>query len=197
MKLKINISLWNSALLAFLLAGTDVAIATEGSKVVCTATMTGDVPLVTVSGAGQQTGIESSFLITNTSATDTLEITSIESYGMDGVRLVRLTPQSGPDLEKETAGFFTWKVKPRQLVRFPHDYTMIYPDAAKGIKGTNPELVRWYNVVFEGKNADPRNSFISPPIVTTGMVERTENLTVNPPSHPVLSRLRNECKFMF
>lgn len=167
------------------------------AKIVCTATMTGDVPLVTVPGATQQKGIESSWLITNTSPTTPLEITKIDSYGMDGKLLTSTTPQSHPNLETETAVaggvVFAWTVKPNQLVRFPHDYTMIYP--VNGVGGTSPSLVQWYNVVISVRSG-VKGKMISAPTVTTAMVERTEDLTVTPATHFVLSRTRNDCKYM-
>lgn len=164
------------------------------AKIICTGSLTGDVPLVTVVGAGQQKGIESSWLITNTSYTDSLAITKIDSYGMDGKLIVSLTPDTAPTLETDTGGFFKWTVKPYQLVRFPHDYSMIYP--VDGVGGTDPNLVRWYNVVFTVQSATP-GAMISAPLAVAAMVERTEDLTALPtPTHFVLSRTRNECKYM-
>jgi hypothetical protein len=169
--------------------GTAATITT--AKIICMASLTGDVPLVTVTGATQQKGMESSWFITNTSSVKNLKITRVDSYGMDGKLLTSLTPVTNPTLKEETGGFFDWTVKPRQLVRFPHDNSMIYP--ANGVVGTSPELVRWYNVVFTVK---AENGSISAPLATTGMVERTEDLTVTPATHFVLSRTRNECKYM-
>lgn len=169
--------------------GTDSTITT--AKIICTGSLTGDVPLVTVVGAGQQKGIESSWFITNTSLTKNLQITKVESFGMDGKLLVSLNPASNPTLKQETNGYFDWTVKPQQLVRLPHDYSMVYP--VNGVGGTNPELVRWYNVVFTVKS---EAGAISAPIVATGMIERTEDLTVTPATHFVLARTRNECKYM-
>ncbi len=163
------------------------------AKIICTGSLTEDVPLVTVVGAGQQKGIESSWFITNTSATDSLAITQIDSYGMDGKLIVSLTPDTAPTLEADTGGFFKWTVSPLQLIRFPHDYSMIYP--VDGVGGTAPDLVRWYNVVFTVQNATP-DTMISAPLAISAMVERTEDLTVTPATHFVLSRTRNECKYM-
>lgn len=163
------------------------------AKIICTGSLTGDVPLVTVVGAGQQKGIETSWLITNTSTTDSLAITKIDSYGMDGKLIVSLTPDTAPTLEADTGGFFKWTVSPLQLIRFPHDYSMIYP--VDGVGGTDPSLVQWYNVVFTVQNATP-DAAISAPVALAAMVERTEDLAAVPPTHFVLSRTRNECKYM-
>ncbi len=163
------------------------------AKIICTGSLTGDVPLLTVSGSAQQKGIETSWLITNTSATDSLAITKIDSYGMDGKLIISLTPDSAPTLETDTGGFFKWTVSPHQLVRFPHDYSMIYP--VDGVGGTDPSLVSWYNVVFTVQSATP-GGMISAPVALAAMVERTEDLSVTPATHFVLSRTRNECKYM-
>lgn len=169
----------------------------KSAKIVCTATMTGDVPLFTVPGATQQKGIESSWLITNTSHTIPLKITKIDSYGMDGKLLTSVTPASAPDLKTETAVsgavIFDWTVEPHQLVRFPHDYTMVYP--VNGVGGTSPSLVQWYNVVISVESGI-KGKAISAPTVTTAMVERTEDLKVTPKTNFVLSRTRNDCKYM-
>lgn len=167
------------------------------ARIVCTATMTGDVPLVTVVGATQQKGIESSWLITNTSDKIPLKITKIDSYGMDGKLLTSLTPQSAPQIEAETlvngVNVFSWTVKPHQLVRYPHDYTMVYP--VNGVGGTSPSLVQWYNVVITVESG-VKGKMIEAPTVSTAMVERTEDLKVTPATHFVLSRTRNDCKYM-
>ncbi len=179
-------------------AGSNTTITT--AQAVCTGSMFGDVPLYTVVGAGQQQGMESSWLVTNTSPTDTLAITRIDSYGMDGKLLATLTPASAPDLSLKTGGFFSWTVKPYQVSRFPHDFSMVYPNAATGVKGTDPKLVRWFSVVITVANAAGATVPISTPLITAAMVERGA-YTVPPTATtsglaPVVSRSRNECSFM-
>lgn len=198
MKMK-KILLGIGTLAGFTFAASSLAAAPQGTssmittaKIICTASLTDQVASVTVVGATQQKGIESSWFITNTSAKTPLSITKIESYGMDGKLLTSVTPSSNPKIKDETSGYFDWTVKPRQLVRFPHDYSMIYP--VNGSGGTSPDLVRWYNVVFTVKSG--ASGSISAPIVTTGMIERTEDTTVTPATHFVLARTRNECKYM-
>jgi len=195
-----------SALSGLIGAHTAMAVPVGGNamistaKIVCTASLSGDVPLSTVTGAGQQQGIESSWLINNLSETDSLAITQIDSYDINGKLLVSLTPASNPELPTETNGFFTWSVLPHQVARFPHDYSMIYPDAATGAAGTEPKLVRWYNVVFTLANATLPGAEIAAPSVSAAMVERGP-YTVQPTptvsgQAPVISRTRNECTYM-
>jgi hypothetical protein len=182
--------------------GSDATITT--AKVVCMSTLEGDVVLTTVAGAGQQKGIESSWLVTNTSTTDDVAITQVDSYDINGKLLTRFTPTStakpsfgipaGNQLPKLTNGLFDWTVKPNQVVRFPHDYSIIYPDAATGREGTNPSLVHWHSVVLTLGNATRPGMAISAPVVVSAMVERG-NYTV-PGAAPVLTRTRNECAYM-
>jgi hypothetical protein len=182
--------------------GEGTAITT--AKVVCMSTLVGDVPLYTVTGAGQQKGIESSWLVTNTSPTDTLAITQVDSYDINGKLLVSITPTSpaapgipaGADLPIKSGGLFSWTVKPYQVSRFPHDFAMIYPDAATGIVGTNPSLVHWHSVVITLGSATPGMT-ISAPVVAAAMVERGDYTDAPTNSKaPVLTRTRNECAYM-
>lgn len=196
MKMK-KLLLFASAIGGFLMASSGFAAQPLGSmatitkaKLICTASLTEDVTKFTVIGATQQKGIESSWFIANTSATGTIKITQVDSYGMDGTLLTTTTPESAPNITVDSGGLFSWTVKPKQVVRFPHDYVMVYP--VDGVGGTDPELVRWFNVVISLESDTP----ISVPMAWTGSVERTEDLTVTPATHYVLSRTRNDCKFM-
>ncbi len=198
--------LWATAFSGMVATGLTIAAPSgtasmiTNARIICSGTLTGDVPLSTVIGAGQQKGIESSWLINNTSTTDTLAITRIDSYGMDGQLLVSLTPTSAPDLPTQTNHLFNWTVLPYQVVRFPHDFSMIYPNTATGTAGTAPSLVRWYSVVFTLANAGGRSKPISAPLVTGAMVERGDYTQLpsatTPGLAPVVSRTRNECVYM-
>lgn len=195
-------------------AGTTI----RAAKAVCMSTLTGDVPLYTVAGAGQQQGTESSWLIANNSNRYTLAITSIDSFDINGNLLVHVTPTSvakpgvpaGATIPTLTGKLFTWNLAPHQVSRFPHDFAMLYRDDANRVVGTDPSLVRWHMVVISVSNATAPGTPISTPYITTGMVERgaytvsptilsngTVDVTKPGGQAPVLTRTRNECVYQW
>lgn len=126
-------------------------------------------------------GLETNFLVTNTSEDKTLEIVKIDIYAMTGQLISRLTPRSiipTPDGDP----FFKWTIAPHETTRLPNQATLPLTQQSK------PYLL-WNNVVFTVKNAGP-GSILAPMVFSDFIEKELPSLGGN-----VLARVRADCVY--
>lgn len=125
-------------------------------------------------------GLETNFLITNTSETDVLNISKVDVFAMtSGALLTNLSPSS---VVRTPAGFppFKWVLAPHETTVLPQDLVLPPKQQSK------PDLL-WNNVVFTVKNTN--NVPILAPMVFSDYVEyATPEL-----GGGVLARIRADC----
>ncbi|MFI3158455.1 MAG: hypothetical protein QX199_20115 [Methylococcaceae bacterium] len=126
-------------------------------------------------------GLETNFLITNTSGNTALKITKIEVYGMTGAWITTLTPGS-PITTPVGDPAFKWKLAPHETTRLPHEATLPAAQQSK------PELL-WNNVVFTVASVD--GSAILAPLVYSDYIEKATPLI----GGGVLDRIRADCVY--
>jgi hypothetical protein len=138
-------------------------------------------PPTTIVKDERQGGLETDFLITNTSSTKSLNITKIDIYGMTGALITTLMPTSIIDTPQGSP-VFKWTLAPFETTRLPHEATLPMMQQSK------PELL-WSNVVFTVKSADDRE--IIAPMAYSDFVEKATPAN----GGGVLSRLRADCTY--
>lgn len=124
-------------------------------------------------------GLETNFLITNTSDDKSLEIVKIDIYAITGDLISRLTPNSTiPTPEGDP--FFKWVIAPHETTRLPHEATL-------PLAQTSKPFLLWNNVVFTVKNAG-RGSILAPMVFSDFIEKELPSLGGN-----VLARVRADC----
>lgn len=126
-------------------------------------------------------GLETNFLITNTSGNTSLKITKIDVYGMTGAWITTLTPGS-PITTPAGDPAFKWKLAPHETTRLPNQATL------PPLQQSKPELL-WNNVVFTVKSAS--GSKILAPLLYSDYIERATPLN----GGGVLDRIRADCVY--
>lgn len=126
-------------------------------------------------------GLETNFLITNTSGNTALKINKIEVYGMTGAWITTLTPGS-PIATPVGDPAFKWKLAPHETTRLPHEATL------PALQQSKPELL-WNNIVFTVASAD--GSKIIAPLVYSDYIEKATPLN----GGGVLDRIRADCVY--
>ncbi len=129
----------------------------------------------------KQGGLETNFLITNTSSTSSLEITQVEVYGMTGALITTLSPTSTVSTP-EGSPEFKWVLSPFETTRLPHEATLPLMQQSK------PELL-WDNVVFTVKSTD--NKQILAPMLYSDFIEYATPAN----GGGVLARIRADCTY--
>lgn len=138
-------------------------------------------PPTTVVANEKAGGLETNFLVTNTSDDKTLEIVKIDVYTMQGDLVSRLTPRS---IIPTPAGdpFFKWTLAPHETTRLPNQAVLPLTQQSK------PYLL-WNNVVFTVKNAG-RGSILAPMVFSDFIEKELPSIGGN-----VLARVRADCVY--
>lgn len=126
-------------------------------------------------------GLETNFLITNTSANDNLKIVKIDIYGFTGKWITTITPGS-PIATPAGDPKFKWKLAPFETTRLPHEATL------PAMQQSKPELL-WNSVIFTVKSAN--GSRMLAPLVYSDFVEKQ----IPAIGGGILARIRSECAY--